>query len=213
MPKSTRAQRARDAVGAAGNNPYLRRLIEDEDLRDSLRDAVDAARDAYSRLSSNGSVIDAAIDDKKVHRDLKAAAENLRDASQRLRGEDHGAVAGEVGLGLADPVPGHLGVFGIELDPDEVAAVEVGDEARSASAREGIQDEGPTGVVVVVAGCLPAECLGSALQAFLEARGAKLNIPTLDRAWAIRRPVPRVVVTDVDDSPPRCSALPAALRG
>ena len=88
MPKSTRAQRARDAVGAAGNNPYLRRLIEDEDLRDSLRDAVDAARDAYSRLSSNGSVIDAAIDDKKVHRDLKAAAENLRDASQRLRGEE-----------------------------------------------------------------------------------------------------------------------------
>ena len=88
MPKSTRAQRARDTVGAAGNNPYLRRLIEDEDLRDSLRDAVDAARDAYSRLSSNGSVIDAAIDDKKVHRDLKTAAENLRDASQRLRGEE-----------------------------------------------------------------------------------------------------------------------------
>jgi hypothetical protein len=88
MPKSTRAQRARDAVGSAGNNPYLRRLMEDEQLRDSVRDAVDAARDAYERLSSNGSVIDTAIDDKKVHKDLKVAAENLRDASSRLRGEE-----------------------------------------------------------------------------------------------------------------------------
>ena len=89
MAKSTtRAQRARDTVSAAGNNPYLRRLIEDEDLRDSVRDAVDAARDAYERLSSNGNVIDTAIDDKKVHKDLKTAAQNLRDASGRLRGEE-----------------------------------------------------------------------------------------------------------------------------
>ena len=49
--------------------------------------AVDAARDAYDRLSSNGSPIDTAIDDKKVHKDLKVAAENLRDASDRLRGK------------------------------------------------------------------------------------------------------------------------------
>jgi DNA-binding transcriptional regulator PaaX len=88
MAKSTRAQRARDAVGTAGNNPYLRRLMEDEDLRDSLRDAVDAARDAYDRLSSNGSVIDTAIDDKKVHKDMKSAAENLREATRRIRGEE-----------------------------------------------------------------------------------------------------------------------------
>ena len=85
---STRAQRARDTVSAAGSNPYLRRLIEDEDLRESVRDAVDAARDAYERLSSNGNVIDTAIDDKKVHKDLKTAAQNLRDASGRLRGEE-----------------------------------------------------------------------------------------------------------------------------
>ncbi len=87
MAKSTKTQRARDAVGTAADNPYLRRLIEDEDLRDSVRDAFDAARDAYDRLSSNGNVIDTAIDDKKVHKDLKTAAENLRDASERLRGE------------------------------------------------------------------------------------------------------------------------------
>ncbi len=91
MAKSTKAARgaskARSAVGSAGNNPYLRRLIEDEDLRDSVRDAFEAARDAYERLSSNGSIVDTAIDDKKVHKDLKVAAENLRDASNRIRGK------------------------------------------------------------------------------------------------------------------------------
>ena len=88
MAKSTKAKRARDAVGSAADNQYLRRLMEDEDLRESVRDAVDAARDAYERLSSNGSVIDTAIDDKKLHRDLKQTAENLRDASNRLRGKE-----------------------------------------------------------------------------------------------------------------------------
>jgi hypothetical protein len=88
MAKSTKAQRARDAVGAAGDNPYLRRLMEDEELRDSVRNAFDAAKDAYERLSRNGNVIDTAIDDKKVHKDLKHAAENLRAATHRLRGKE-----------------------------------------------------------------------------------------------------------------------------
>lgn len=87
MAKSSKAQRARDAVGSAGDNPYLRRLMEDEELRDSVRNALDAAKDAYARLSRNGNVIDTAIDDKKVHKDLKNAAENLREASNRLRGK------------------------------------------------------------------------------------------------------------------------------
>ena len=88
MAKSTKAKRARDVVGSAADNQYLRRLMEDEDLRDSVRDAFEAARDAYGRLSSNGSVIDTAIDDKKLHKDLKETAESLRDASNRLRGQE-----------------------------------------------------------------------------------------------------------------------------
>ncbi len=87
MAKSTKAKRARNAVGSAADNPYLKRIMEDEDLRESVRDAFESARDAYERLSSNGSVIDTAIDDKKVHKDLKATAENLREASVRLRGK------------------------------------------------------------------------------------------------------------------------------
>ena len=87
MAKS-KAKRARSAVGTVTDNDYVKRLIEDEDLRDSVRDAFEAARDAYERLSSNGSVIDTAIDDKKVHKDIKEAAENLREASNRLRGKE-----------------------------------------------------------------------------------------------------------------------------
>jgi len=89
MAKSTtkKARRAKNAVGSAADNAYLRRVIEDEDLRDSFKTAVDAARDAYDRLSSNGSPINTAIDDKKVHKDLKLAAENLRDVSDRVRGK------------------------------------------------------------------------------------------------------------------------------
>ncbi len=88
MAKSTRTGRARDVVGSAADNQYLKRLMEDEELRDSVRDAFEAARGAYDRLSSNGNVIDTAIDDKKLHRDLKDTAENLRDATQRLRGQE-----------------------------------------------------------------------------------------------------------------------------
>ena len=89
MAKSTsRAQRARSAAASAGSNPYLKRIVEDEDLRDSVVVAFEAARDAYDRLSSNGNVIDTAIDDKKLHKDLKTAAENMREATQRLKGEE-----------------------------------------------------------------------------------------------------------------------------
>jgi hypothetical protein len=85
--KSSKASRARSAAASATSNPYLRRVVEDEELRDSVVTAFEAARDAYDRLSSNGNVVDTMIDDKKVHKDLKQAAENLRDASNRLRGK------------------------------------------------------------------------------------------------------------------------------
>ena len=94
MAKSTKAKRARNAVGSAADNPYLKRIMEDEDLRESVRDAFESARDAYERLSSNGSVIDTAIDDKKVHKDLKATAENLREASDPSPGPEEGAPLG-----------------------------------------------------------------------------------------------------------------------
>ena len=88
MAKTTKAARGAAKARSAANNPYLRRVMEDEELRESLRSAVDAARDAYDRMTSNGNgPVNTAIDDKKVHKDLKVAAENLRDASDRIRGK------------------------------------------------------------------------------------------------------------------------------
>jgi hypothetical protein len=81
----TKATQAADLYSTARENPYVQRLIEDEELRDSLKKAFEAARGAYGRATSNGSAVKAVTHDRKVQRDLKVAAENLRDASEAFR--------------------------------------------------------------------------------------------------------------------------------
>lgn len=85
MSKTT-ATRATDIYETARENPYVQRLIEDEELRDSLRDAFEAAKGAYGRASGNGKgTVKAVTSDKKVQKDLRNAAESLKEASERLR--------------------------------------------------------------------------------------------------------------------------------
>jgi hypothetical protein len=85
MSKTT-ATRANDIYETARENPYVQRLIEDDDLRDSLRDAFEAAKGAYGRATGNGKgAVKAVTSDKKVQKDLREAAESLREASERLR--------------------------------------------------------------------------------------------------------------------------------
>jgi len=81
----TKATQAADLYSTARENPYVQRLVEDEELRDSLKKAFEAARGAYGRATSNGNTVKAVTGDKKVQRDLKTAAENLRDATEALR--------------------------------------------------------------------------------------------------------------------------------
>ena len=81
----TKATQAADLYSTARENPYVQRLVEDEELRDSLKNAFEAAKGAYGRATSNGSAVKAVTSDKKVQRDLKVAAENLRDASEAFR--------------------------------------------------------------------------------------------------------------------------------
>lgn len=81
----TKATQAADLYSTARENPYVQRLIEDEELRDSLKNAFEAAKGAYGRATSNGSTVKAVTSDKKVQKDLKVAAENLRDATEALR--------------------------------------------------------------------------------------------------------------------------------
>ncbi|HEX5610988.1 MAG TPA: hypothetical protein VFX45_12950 [Solirubrobacterales bacterium] len=80
----TKAARASDIYETARENPYVQRLVEDEELRDKLREAFESARGAYGRASDKGTV-KAVTSDKKVQKDLRDAAENLREAAERLR--------------------------------------------------------------------------------------------------------------------------------
>jgi hypothetical protein len=80
------ADRAADLYSVARENPYVQRLIEDEELRDSLRNAFEAARGAYTRATGNGKgTVKAVTGDRKVQKDLRNAAESLREASEQLR--------------------------------------------------------------------------------------------------------------------------------
>ncbi len=90
MASRSKAARAGSGVFAAGqaarDNAYVQRLIEDEELRESLREAFGAARNAYGRVSHGKRPGRVLMDDKRVHRDLQTAAKSLREATDSLRG-------------------------------------------------------------------------------------------------------------------------------
>ena len=71
---------------AAKDNPYVQRLVEDEELRDNLRTAYDSARNAYERIANGKGPAKALLDDKKTQKELREAATSLRDAADSLRG-------------------------------------------------------------------------------------------------------------------------------
>lgn len=82
---ASKKQKAQKAAMQARANPYLRRIAEDEDLRQNIYDAYESARKAYSRLSNGKSPTKQIFDDKKLQKDIKKAANNVRDASVALR--------------------------------------------------------------------------------------------------------------------------------
>ncbi|MGZ5310156.1 MAG: hypothetical protein ACXWFN_02425 [Solirubrobacterales bacterium] len=90
MGQSSRTHRVGDAASSVASNPYVRRLIEDEELRDSIRDAFESAKDAYARMSNGKGPATTLLDDKKMHRDLSQAAESFKEAADKLRGKRNG---------------------------------------------------------------------------------------------------------------------------
>src|SRR5215211_3163192 len=79
-----KVQKAGKAAQSARSNPYVQRLIDDEDLRQNIVEAYESARDAYSRLSNGKSPTKQIFDDKKLQKHIKQAAGNVRDASVAL---------------------------------------------------------------------------------------------------------------------------------
>jgi O-phosphoseryl-tRNA(Cys) synthetase len=82
---ASKKQKAQKAAMQARANPYLRRIAEDEDLRQNVYDAYESVRKAYGRLSNGKSPTKHIFDDKKFQKEVKNAASNVRDASVALR--------------------------------------------------------------------------------------------------------------------------------
>ncbi|MEA2291707.1 MAG: hypothetical protein QOF17_727 [Solirubrobacteraceae bacterium] len=110
MAAKKKAAKAQKAALKARYNPYVQRVIDDDDLRDNVVDAYEAARDAINRLSNGKSPTKQIFDDKKLQKDLKAATESIRDVAvalheapqkQRSGGIGRLLFVGVVGAGLA----------------------------------------------------------------------------------------------------------------
>jgi hypothetical protein len=82
MAAKNQAAKARQAASDA--SPYVQRVVEDAELRENVRIAFDNAKSAYGRLT-NGKPATKVLDDKKLHKELRQAAEALRDAGLALR--------------------------------------------------------------------------------------------------------------------------------
>jgi hypothetical protein len=82
---------AKDRLGKAGegawaySDRYLRRLLDDEELRSSLLGAYTSARSAYGRLNNGKGPTHALFQDPKLQQELINAAHSLRQASTNLK--------------------------------------------------------------------------------------------------------------------------------
>ena len=81
-----------DKAGSA--RPYIERAMQDEDLRENVRNAFDSARDVYNELIGGRGAIPVATrvaTDKDIQMRLKDAIDELREAAERVQGKkDHG---------------------------------------------------------------------------------------------------------------------------
>jgi hypothetical protein len=79
-----KVQKAGKAAQSARSNPYVQKLIEDEDLRQNIVQAFESARDAYGRLNNGKSPAKQIFDDKKLQKHVREVAGNVRDVSVAL---------------------------------------------------------------------------------------------------------------------------------
>ena len=81
--------KAKDRV--ADVKPYVRRAIQDEELRENLRSAFATARDVYDELIGGRgmtAVANKVASDKEIQDQLRSAIEDLRSAANRIQGKE-----------------------------------------------------------------------------------------------------------------------------
>src|SRR3954451_22153811 len=69
--------------------PYVKRAIQDEELRDNLRSAFATARDVYDELIGNrgmACVATKVASGKDIQHQLRSAIGDLRDGADRIQG-------------------------------------------------------------------------------------------------------------------------------
>ena len=84
MAKS-KPQKAKAAAEGAWGNQYVQRFIQDEELRANVKEALDNARSAYTRLTNGKSASKVVMEDKKFAKDVRNAAGAFREAGSALR--------------------------------------------------------------------------------------------------------------------------------
>jgi hypothetical protein len=85
MSKKKKAAAAAATVGSVRSNPYVQRVVEDDDLRDNVRVAYESAQSAFSRLQdTNKAVPKALVEDKKLQKDLESAKDALKQIGESL---------------------------------------------------------------------------------------------------------------------------------
>ena len=88
--------KTKDRVSDAADSvkPYVERAFKDEELRENVKSAFEAARDVYNELFAGRGMVPIATrvaTDKDIQDNLKSAVDDLRTAADRLRGkEEHG---------------------------------------------------------------------------------------------------------------------------
>ena len=84
--------KAKDRV--SDMKPYVRRAIQDEEVRENIKSAIAAAREIYDELlggRSTTAVAARVATDKDIQNNLKEALDDLRKASDRIQGKkEHG---------------------------------------------------------------------------------------------------------------------------
>ena len=102
--KKKQAAKAGAGAVAAGkavkDNPYVQRIVEDEELRENVRTAFESARKAYARMSNGKGPVKALTEDKKTQKQLREAATSLREAADSLRNAKSGRKKRKRGRGL-----------------------------------------------------------------------------------------------------------------
>jgi len=101
MAAKGRFGKAAGAAQAAQQNPYLQRLVEDEELRSNLLSAYAAARSAYARMSNGKPATQALFEDRKLQQELTEAVDALRQAGSSLRAAPPKPVKRRGGFGRA----------------------------------------------------------------------------------------------------------------